>query len=39
MANLKRGEIEADLGGTTRRLVLTLGVWSRDEVARVDLEG
>ncbi|QCK86634.1 gene transfer agent family protein [Phreatobacter aquaticus] len=25
MANLKRGEIEADLGGTTRRLVLTLG--------------
>lgn len=33
MANVRRGEIAAELGGTTRRLVLTLGALAELEAA------
>lgn len=33
MPNLHRGEIEAEIGGTTRRLVLTLGALAELEAA------
>jgi hypothetical protein len=33
MANLHRGEIDADIGGTGRRLVLTLGALAELEAA------
>ena len=33
MPNLHRGEIEAEIGGTTRKLVLTLGALAELEAA------